>query len=151
MNRYHWFYSIGLALLLTGCDMQSNQQRTLEQVMQEDPIEHAKKHADPTYVCPMHPQIVRNEPGSCPICGMALVKREPVAETTGERKVLFYRNPMNPEITSPVPAQDEMGMDYIPVYAEPVGGDAATVRIDPVVVQNLGVRTEAASPPTGSA
>jgi membrane fusion protein, copper/silver efflux system len=31
---------------------------------------------------------------------------------------LFYRNPMNPEITSPTPAQDSMGMDYIPVYAE---------------------------------
>src|SRR5262245_43595322 len=27
------------------------------------------------YTCPMHPQIRRNEPGSCPICGMAL---EPV-------------------------------------------------------------------------
>jgi len=38
------------------------------------------------------------------------------AET--ERKPLFYRNPMNPAITSPVPAKDEMGMDYIPVYAE---------------------------------
>jgi Cu+-exporting ATPase len=24
------------------------------------------------YTCPMHPEIVRNEPGSCPICGMAL-------------------------------------------------------------------------------
>ncbi|UCC56033.1 MAG: efflux transporter periplasmic adaptor subunit, partial [Gammaproteobacteria bacterium] len=35
-----------------------------------------------------------------------------------EPRVLFYRNPMNPAITSPVPAQDEMGMDYIPVYAE---------------------------------
>jgi len=34
------------------------------------------------------------------------------------RKPLFYRNPMNPKITSPVPAQDEMGMDYIPVYAD---------------------------------
>jgi len=34
------------------------------------------------------------------------------------KKVLFYRNPMNPAITSPVPAKDEMGMDYIPVYAE---------------------------------
>ncbi|ODU05283.1 MAG: efflux transporter periplasmic adaptor subunit [Thiobacillus sp. SCN 63-1177] len=36
----------------------------------------------------------------------------------GERKPLFYRNPMNPGITSPVPAKDEMGMDYVPVYAE---------------------------------
>lgn len=35
-----------------------------------------------------------------------------------EKKPLFYRNPMNPEITSPVPAKDSMGMDYIPVYAE---------------------------------
>ncbi|MBK5970068.1 hypothetical protein CCR91_15200, partial [Thiorhodovibrio winogradskyi] len=33
-------------------------------------IEHARKHADPKYVCPMHPQIIKNEPGTCPICGM---------------------------------------------------------------------------------
>ena len=25
-----------------------------------------------TYTCPMHPEIVRNQPGPCPICGMAL-------------------------------------------------------------------------------
>ncbi|HVZ34673.1 MAG TPA: heavy metal translocating P-type ATPase, partial [Polyangiaceae bacterium] len=29
------------------------------------------------YVCPMHPEIVRDEPGSCPICGMALEPRTP--------------------------------------------------------------------------
>ncbi|MEJ7830531.1 MAG: efflux RND transporter periplasmic adaptor subunit, partial [Segetibacter sp.] len=28
------------------------------------------------YTCSMHPQIIRNEPGDCPICGMALVKKE---------------------------------------------------------------------------
>ena len=32
------------------------------------------------------------------------------------RKILFYRNQMNPEITSPVFKKDEMGMDYLPVY-----------------------------------
>ena len=36
-------------------------------------IEHAIKHLDPDYVCPMHPQVVREQPGSCPICGMDLV------------------------------------------------------------------------------
>lgn len=35
-----------------------------------------------------------------------------------ERKILYYRNPMNPEVTSPVPMKDSMGMDYIPVYAD---------------------------------
>jgi P-type Cu+ transporter len=32
-----------------------------------------------TYTCPMHPQIVRSVPGSCPICGMALEPRIAVA------------------------------------------------------------------------
>jgi Cu(I)/Ag(I) efflux system membrane fusion protein len=65
-----------------------------------------------------------------------------------EPEILFYRNPMNPAITSPVPAQDEMGMDYIPVYAEDDEGSSGeptgTVRIDPVTVQNIGVRTAVA-------
>ncbi len=64
-------------------------------------------------------------------------------EKPKKKEPIFYRNPMNPAITSPVPAQDEMGMDYIPVYANDGGADepAGTVTIDPVVVQNIGVRT----------
>jgi Cu+-exporting ATPase len=31
--------------------------------------------ADTTWTCPMHPEIVRDAPGSCPICGMALEPR----------------------------------------------------------------------------
>jgi membrane fusion protein, copper/silver efflux system len=27
------------------------------------------------YTCPMHPQIVRDAPGNCPICGMTLVEK----------------------------------------------------------------------------
>ena len=60
------------------------------------------------------------------------------------RKPFFYRNPMNPAITSPVPAKDEMGMDYIPVYADKdsdTDEPAGTVRIDPVTEQNIGVRS----------
>ncbi|AWB58421.1 efflux RND transporter periplasmic adaptor subunit [Colwellia sp. Arc7-D] len=56
---------------------------------------------------------------------------------------LFYRNAMNPSVTSPVPAKDAMGMDYTPVYAVETDQKAilGTVKIDPVVVQNIGVRT----------
>jgi len=66
-----------------------------------------------------------------------------VAQDAGARQPLFYRHPMNPEITSPVPAKGSMGMDYIPVYADDSTDDmpAGTVRIDPVTLQNIGVRT----------
>ncbi len=32
-----------------------------------------------TYICPMHPEVVRGGPGSCPICGMALEPLIPAA------------------------------------------------------------------------
>src|SRR5262245_27275326 len=35
----------------------------------------------PLYTCPMHPEVVRDVPGSCPICGMAL---EPLVATGAE-------------------------------------------------------------------
>jgi membrane fusion protein, copper/silver efflux system len=46
-------------------------------VKEETAAEHALRHADPLYRCPMHPDVVRSAPGQCPICGMDLVKVEP--------------------------------------------------------------------------
>lgn len=65
------------------------------------------------------------------------------AAAPAARKPLYYRNPMGLPDTSPVPKQDEMGMDYIPVYAEDEA-DAApgTVALSPGKIQALGVRTE---------
>lgn len=67
------------------------------------------------------------------------------SDNAGE--ILFYRHPMNPDVTSPVPVKDEMGMDYVPVYASVDKGGVdspGTITIDPVVVQNIGVRTATA-------
>ncbi|MFC1708566.1 efflux RND transporter periplasmic adaptor subunit [Candidatus Omnitrophota bacterium] len=79
------------------------------------------------YTCGMHPS-VRVSPQeydkgkvNCPICNMKLTpvnKQEKTQEVAEQKKILFYRNPMNPKITSQVPTKDEMGMDYIPVYEE---------------------------------
>lgn len=41
-----------------------------------------KSHVESIYTCPMHPQIVRNAPGTCPICAMDLVRKG-----TGDEKV----------------------------------------------------------------
>src|SRR5262245_13659925 len=44
------------------------------------PPEQPGQPAAREYVCPMHPEIVRNAPGSCPICGMALEPRTPTLD-----------------------------------------------------------------------
>jgi hypothetical protein len=36
----------------------------------------AHEPAAERYVCPMHPDVVADQPGQCPRCGMALVKRD---------------------------------------------------------------------------
>lgn len=66
------------------------------------------------------------------------------SQQTNERKILFYRHPMNPGVTSPTPKKDEMGMDYIPVYEEEREAEEApgTVRISPEKIQKIGVRSE---------
>jgi Cu+-exporting ATPase len=65
--------------------------RCLEQ-FQADPKRFVELRPDPAlaatagthaeWTCPMHPEIVRDAPGACPICGMAL---EPRVATTEER------------------------------------------------------------------
>ncbi len=77
---------LGALAWLVACHTQEPVQpsETLAQASDDTVIEHARKHADPTYVCPMHPQIVRNEPGNCPICGMNLVLQEAEAPAEDE-------------------------------------------------------------------
>lgn len=95
------------------------------------------------WTCPMHPHVLQGHPGECPVCGMDLV----LAGGSGQgvdREIAFYRSPMDPNITSPVPARDEMGMEYVAVYADDVDqatSSGSTVSIDPTIVQNMNVQT----------
>jgi len=63
------------------------------------------------------------------------------------RKILYYRNPMNPAVTSPTFMKDSMGMDYIPVYADQENADVgvkeeATVKIKESQQKLIGIKTE---------
>ncbi len=61
----------------------------------------------------------------------------------GEKKILYWQAPMDPTFISEKPGKSPMGMDLIPVYE----GDETTeggIKIDPVTVQNIGVKTELA-------
>ncbi len=125
---------------------------------EKDEHEHAVQ-----YQCPMHPTYISDKPGSCPICGMDIVpieknNNESSAKSTApennrikqagrERKILFYRNPMDPSISSHVPAKDEMGMDYVPVYSDEISSPdkgvkgLATVTIDEKGIRLAGIQT----------
>ena len=118
------------------------------------------------YTCPMHPHYIADRPGSCPICGMDLVAldaeegsgteeavNDNVSESAaakGEKKILYWQAPMNPNYRSDKPGKSPMGMDLVPVYADGSEGkkkdpNARTaVTIAPETVQNTGVRTEKA-------
>ena len=58
-----------------------------------------------------------------------------------EREVLYWKAPMDPNYRRAEPGKSPMGMDLVPVYADEVDAKPGTVRIDPSVVNNLGVRT----------
>jgi multidrug efflux pump subunit AcrA (membrane-fusion protein) len=66
---------------------------------------HEERAPRQLWTCGMHPQVLQDHPGTCPICGMQL---------------------------TPVEVGD---------LTAPAGAAGAAVRIDPVVVQNMGVRT----------
>lgn len=92
------------------------------------------------YTCPMHPQVRRGEPGTCPICGMTLVQKH---EAPGsDRRVLYYYDPMKPDVHFDAPGPSPfMDMPLVPKYAEDSAAADDGIRIDPRVIQNLGVRT----------
>ncbi|HET6343635.1 MAG TPA: efflux RND transporter periplasmic adaptor subunit, partial [Myxococcota bacterium] len=81
--------------------------------------------ARPRYMCPMHPQVIQNGPGACPICGMKLV---PVGAHPHEGE---------PHGASPVPklatvhidpAQQQLiGLRLAAVESGPVGGRWRTI------------------------
>ena len=62
------------------------------------------------------------------------------ASAPGERRVLYWYDPMVPAQRFDKPGKSPfMDMDLVPKYADE-GGDAASVKIDPGVAQNLGMR-----------
>src|ERR1035438_7726729 len=101
-------------------------------------------NAQTLYTCGMHPQIILDHPGNCPICGMKLtpIRKQAGAVPAGERKIKFYKSSMTPGETSPTPAKDSMGMDMVPVYEEAAAADnSSAIAVDAATQQNMNLRT----------
>jgi len=94
------------------------------------------------WTCGMHPQVIQDEPGLCPICNMNLVplKEEP-APTASEKKIKYWVAPMDPNYISDKPGKSPMGMDLVPVYEEEEEPEVTGIHVDPNFIQNFAVRT----------
>lgn len=85
------------------------------------------------------------------IAGVAFIagrgSRDDVAQSTGGesgREIVYWVAPMDPNYRRDEPGKSPMGMDLIPVYADELDGKPGVTTIDPIIVNNLGVRTELA-------
>jgi Cu(I)/Ag(I) efflux system membrane fusion protein len=166
------FLSLSI-LLLSACSGDDSRapSESLAAAADDTRSEHLAKHLDPKYVCPMHPQIVKDEPGSCPICGMDLVEKfiEPdasasistlpsiappsesmaaaAADTPAEHAAKhddpLYVCPMHPQIVKHEPGNCPIcGMNLVPKKVEAAGKDYPMVTIKHAVIQSMGVRKQ---------
>jgi Cu(I)/Ag(I) efflux system membrane fusion protein len=60
--------------------------------------------SDVKYTCPMHPQIIEDNPGSCPICGMTLMKKTGQASEEPGINLGTVLEPVNGSVVSSVTA-----------------------------------------------
>jgi Ni,Fe-hydrogenase III large subunit len=108
------------------------------------------------YTCPMHPEVVQNEPGSCPKCGMFLVPREVSADSRPDEHVGMDHSAMNHDdmafmsmidVTKDLPrSSDGLPMDWIDVPFGPFfpglpGGLLLTLTLDGDTVAGASAQT----------
>ena len=97
MKYIKLFFALLLPLLLAFCSGNKN----------ADPKNNtnAEHFHNDVYTCPMHPEIKRDKPGDCPICGMALVKQggSKTIKTEDTVSLGMLLKPTNSYVVSSIP------------------------------------------------
>lgn len=63
---------------------------------------HKQQEEKKVYTCPMHPQIIRDKPGKCPICGMELVYKKSEGESNQDTAIKLLLKPTNQYVLSKI-------------------------------------------------
>jgi len=132
-----------VALALTFVSSHNGPMQAGEGSVASTSADHAD-HVGQQYTCGMHPMVITDEPGLCPICNMELTplkstSTEISSTPAGERKIKYWAAPMDPTYIRDEPGKSPMGMDLVPVY-EDEAATGSIISIDPVTSQNMGVR-----------
>ncbi|MBS1527480.1 MAG: efflux RND transporter periplasmic adaptor subunit [Bacteroidetes bacterium] len=83
---------VAVALMASSC---SDNKRKQEQAHVQNSVK---------YTCPMHPQVLEDRPGNCPICGMALIKKSGQISEGAGINLNTVLQPVNSSVISDVPA-----------------------------------------------
>ena len=94
-------FAVAALVIVAGCSDQKTDEK-------------AKAESSQLYTCPMHPEVVSDEPGLCPECNMNLIPKEDSSGSSAQ----VYTCPMHPEVTSHEPGLcPECNMNLVPKEA----------------------------------
>ncbi|MET0339472.1 MAG: efflux RND transporter periplasmic adaptor subunit, partial [Polyangiales bacterium] len=134
-GRFGWLALIGVALASAAIALGA-----VLWVQRAPTAEVAPEDAASRFVCPMHPSVVQDHAGTCPICSMKLVSSDdaphanaPAAHAEAAAEHAAYVCPMHPEVTADEPGScPKCGMPLEPSTQQARGADAATTYVCPM-------------------
>ncbi|HSV09456.1 MAG TPA: efflux RND transporter periplasmic adaptor subunit [Hanamia sp.] len=94
-----------------------------------------------TYTCPMHPQIIRHEPGNCPICGMPLVKKVNASREISNISLSTVLQSNNNTVISSIPVTT-MKFSQQKIQLEALGSVNYDTRFMKTIASRVGGRIE---------
>ena len=93
IDRLSLCFVLGL-LIIAGCDGIGNK---------GDSAQH-EAHQTQQFTCPMHPEVVKDQPGKCPICGMDLVPLQRTTHGAGvDSSLIGLLKPVNEQVVASIP------------------------------------------------
>lgn len=93
IGKFLFFACCLLLIVLSACNEKKK----------EDHSQHQQEIVREEYTCPMHPEIIRDKPGNCPICGMQLVKKEKESAAIKEISLNSLLKPTNEFVIASLP------------------------------------------------
>lgn len=123
-------FSMILILIVAAAAYKGRSAEEAKQVNRQSGMTGAKQ-----YVCSMHPQVIRDSPGDCPICGMFLIEKIEHDENSFDSTLLQVVRPVNQSVLSAVKSVTPLDT-ALPLLIEAAG----IINYDPRKIQTISAR-----------